>query len=101
MAEERARAMRAVDVAMRADGFVTAQEVASVLGTTLRHVHTQIERKTIPGKIVETPGSQVKRWYVDIRRLCAEYPTNGPTTIRRALRELLKVVSVPRESAAR
>lgn len=89
--EPRQRAMRAVDLKMRADGYVTAHEVAAALGANLSTVHRAIEAQTIPGRVVRGLG-RYDRWYVAIGDYLARYPEGGPSTVRAALTALSRVV---------
>lgn len=78
---------------MRADGYVTAAEIASATGRNLGTIHKEIEAKTIPG--VRSGWG----WYVDIHAFLKQvekektYPEG--TTVLEQLRKLKLVVSKP------
>lgn len=92
----RQRKPRALDIAMRRDGWVTAAEVAGATGMTLGAVVAAIKRGAIPGKGVRNTATFGKRvrWYVDIRAYLDGCGTSAPSALRRELSRLKLVTGV-------
>lgn len=95
----RQRRPRALDLAMRRDGWVTAAEVAGATGLTLGAVVNGIKRGTIPGKGIRNTATFGKRtrWYVHIGQYLDACGPAAPTVIRRELGRLKLLTGAARE----
>lgn len=82
--------LSALDKQMRHDGFVTIREVGAAMGMTSHGVRKAVEEGRMPGKRVESPGGAYGHWYVDIKKLLAQLPADGPTETRAALQVLAR-----------
>lgn len=79
-----ARLGQKLQILMRQDGYVTAQEVADAVGLSLSAAHSRIEAGTWPGRQFDG------HWFVNIRKLAAE-ADSGPTVVAR-LKQLAMLV---------
>jgi hypothetical protein len=88
------------DLKMRAEGYVTAWEVAEALGVDTTTIHYRLRKKMIEGIGVPVMGSKsgYTRWYVDVCALMRQYPSEAPDVLRKALSELCALVKVAKKA---
>ncbi len=73
--------------ALRADGYVTASEVARATERDLSNLHKDIRAKKIPGRKIGWG------WYVDIHGYADAQPYPADTVFAKALEDLRKLVA--------
>lgn len=93
------RASSSLDRQMRLDGFISAAEMARLLGTEVGHIHDAISKAVIPGKVVSGVTSSRRAWYVDVRAYLKDFPADGPSVVRKMLRELVHEIDQEAKAA--
>lgn len=95
---KKGKRLLAQDLKMRAEGFVTAWEVADALGVNTTTILYRLKKGTIKGIGVPVIGSDYTRWYVDVCALERQYPTEAPGSLRKALLGLCELVRTAKKT---